>query len=124
MIVPPTWLNNKNSSKLRIELTKNGLYKVDYLSDTVFDNAIVYSCIYFTARNQTEDVKCGIGNITGGQLIINQTNSICRDSIISKGGYLPLYPSKGILPKILKLDGVKLLGQISNIVFGIQERKS
>lgn len=124
MIVPPTWLNNKNSFKLRIELANNGLFKVDYLNDTIFNNAIVYSCIYFTAHQQSINVECGIGNIVGGQLVVTQTNLIKRGAVLASGDVLPLYPSKGILPKVLKLNGVKLLGDISNIVFGIQERKS
>ena len=123
LIVPPTWLNNKNSNNLRSYMANNGLYKIDYLDNKVFD-AIVYSCIYFTSYSLSNKIECYETKIVNGNLQSERKNIIDVESIINTGEYIPLENSKGILSRIKDDDKYILLGEISKIVFGIQDRKS
>ena len=125
LIVPPTWLNNKNSSTLRSFLATNGLFKVNYMNENIFESAIVYSCIYFTsAGNKQDEISCISTDLHNSILSFEEKNRIATVTIKETGGYIPLEVSAGIVEKIKKITAYDLLGDISKIVFGIQERKS
>ena len=123
LIVPPTWLNNKNSNNLRTYMANNGLYKIDYLDDKVFD-AIVYSCIYFTSYSSVSKIECYETQIINGKLLRERKNVIETEHIINTGDYIPLEHNEGLLSRLKGNDKYTTLGEISNIVFGIQDRKS
>ena len=124
MIVPPTWLNNKNSNKLRKAMALRGLSQVDYLDENVFENAIVYSCIYFTNAFVKEEIQCNLTKIVNGEIVSERRNNVPVSSVKKEGAYIPLDKSKGLVERIKNTLHVNLLGEISNIVFGIQDRKS
>ncbi len=124
MIVPPTWLNNKNSNKLRKAMALRGLSQVDYLDENVFENAIVYSCIYFTNAFVKEEIQCNLTKIVNGEIVSERRNNVPISSVKKEGAYIPLDKSKGLVERIKNTIHVNLLGKISNIVFGIQDRKS
>lgn len=124
MIVPPTWLNNKNSSNLRKILASKGLYQVDYLDENVFENAIVYSCIYFTSNHIKDDILCNLTKLHNGDVIIEQKNLVPLSKVKNEGSFIPMEKNRGLIPKIIDNIDVVLLGRISKIVFGIQDRKS
>ena len=124
MIVPPTWLNNKNSHKLRKAMALRGLSQVDYLDENVFENAIVYSCIYFTNAFVKEEIQCNLTKIINGEIVTERRNNVAITSVKKEGAYIPLDKSKGLVERIKNTIHVKLLGEISDIVFGIQDRKS
>ena len=124
MIVPPTWLNNKNSNKLRKAMALRGLSQVDYLDENVFENAIVYSCIYFTNALAKEEIQCNLTKIVNGEIVSERRNNVPRSSVKKEGAYIPLDKSKGLVERIKNTIPVNLLGEISDIVFGIQDRKS
>ena len=124
MIVPPTWLNNKNSNKLRKAMALRGLSQVDYLDENVFENAIVYSCIYFTNAFVKEEIQCNLTKIINGEIVSERRNNVPISSVKKEGAYIPLDKSKGLVERIKNTLHVNLLGEISNIVFGIQDRKS
>jgi len=124
MIVPPTWLNNKNSNKLRKAMALRGLSQVDYLDENVFENAIVYSCIYFTNALAKEEIQCNLTKIVNGEIVSERRNNVPRSSVKKEGAYIPLDKSKGLVERIKNTTPVNLLGEISDIVFGIQDRKS
>ena len=124
MIVPPTWLNNKNSNKLRKAMASRGLFQVDYLDETVFENAVVYSCIYFMSAFSKDDIRCNSTKIENGRIISGNRNKVSLSKVIEEGIFIPLNKSEGIVEKIKSSIRVKLLGDISKIVFGIQDRKS
>ncbi len=123
LIVPPTWLNNKNSNNLRTYMANNGLYRIDYLDDKVFD-AIVYSCIYFTSYSSISKIECYETKIINGNLFRERKNIIETEHIINTGDYIPLEHNEGLLSKLKGNYKYTTLGEISNIVFGIQDRKS
>ena len=124
MIVPPTWLNNKNSSNLRKSLALKGLYQVDYLDENVFDNAIVYSCIYFTRTNNKNEIVCNSTKLDKGKVVSEQKNLVTLSKVKDEGVFIPLEQSEGLVQRIVNNVDVVLLGKISKIVFGIQDRKS
>ena len=123
LIVPPTWLNNKNSNNLRTYMANNGLYRIDYLDDKVFD-AIVYSCIYFTSYSSISKIECYETKIITGNLFRERKNIIETEHIINTGDYIPLEHNEGLLSKLKGNYKYTTLGEISNIVFGIQDRKN
>lgn len=125
MIVPPTWLNNKNSSKLRKTMALRGLSQVDYLDENVFENAIVYSCIYFTNTSEKEGIQCNKTRIdNNGKIVSEHRNQIPLSIVKKEGAIIPLDKSEGLVERIKNTIRVELLGDISEIVFGIQDRKS
>ena len=125
MIVPPTWLNNKNSSNLRSFLANSGLFKVNYMNESIFESAIVYSCIYFTSTNdKRNEISCIATDLHNSILTFDEKNRIATAKIKELGDYIPLEASVGIVEKIKENISYDLLGHISKIVFGIQERKS
>ncbi len=124
MIVPPTWLNNKNSNKLRKAMAIRGLSQVDYLDENVFANAIVYSCIYFTNHSKNDEIRCNLTKIINGKIESEHRNNVPISTVKKEGDYIPLDKSKGLVERIKNTIRVILLGEISDIVFGIQDRKS
>ena len=124
MIVPPTWLNNKNSNKLRKTMASHGLSQVDYLDENVFENAMVYSCIYFTNPSKTEEIQCNLTRIENGKTLSERRNQVAVLAVKNGGIFIPLDKSEGLVEKIKSTIKVELLGNISDIVFGIQDRKS
>ena len=124
MIVPPTWLNNKNSNKLRKAMAIRGLSQVDYLDENVFANAIVYSCIYFTNHSKNDEIRCNLTKIINGKIESEHRNNVPISTVKKEGDYIPLDKSKGLVERIKNTIHVILLGEISDIVFGIQDRKS
>ena len=124
MIVPPTWLNNKNSNRLRKTMAFRGLYQVDYLDENVFANAIVYSCIYFTNHSKNDEIRCNLTKIINGKSESEHRNNVPISTVKKEGDYIPLDKSKGLVARIKNTICVHLLGEISDIVFGIQDRKS
>lgn len=124
MIVPPTWLNNKNSNKLRKTMATRGLYQIDYLDENVFENAIVYSCIYFTNNSKNERIQCNKTRIENGEILSELRNSVLLSIVKKDGSTIPLDKSYGLVERIKNTIKIELLGDISNIVFGIQDRKS
>lgn len=124
MIVPPTWLNNKNSNKLRQLLALKGLYQVDYLDENVFENAIVYSCIYFTNTSNEGGIACNLTSIHDGKIVSENRNHIPVSFVKEEGSFIPLDKPQGLVEKIKTTIKVTSLGNISEIVFGIQDRKS
>ena len=124
MIVPPTWLNNKNSNKLRKTMAMRGLYQIDYLDENVFENAIVYSCIYFTKKLKSERIQCNKTRIENGIILSETRNSVLLSIVIKDGATIPLDKSNRLVERIKSTIKIALLGDISNIVFGIQDRKS
>lgn len=124
MIVPPTWLNNKNSNKLRKTMATRGLYQIDYLDENVFENAIVYSCIFFTNNSKNERIQCNKTRIENGEILSELRNSVLLSVVKKDGSTIPLDKSYGLVERIKNTIKIELLGDISNIVFGIQDRKS
>jgi len=124
MIVPPTWLNNKNSNKLRKAMAIRGLSQVDYLDENVFANAIVYSCIYFTNHSKNDEIRCNLTKIINGKIESEHRNNVPISTVKKEGDYIPLDKSKGLVERIKNTIRVILLGEVSDIVFGIQDRKS
>jgi type I restriction-modification system DNA methylase subunit len=123
-IVPPTWLNNTNSAALRKYLSKNGLYKIVYLDNKVF-NAVVDSCIYFASNGfNHENIGSYTATIKNTKIELFRTNSVSAETIKTSGSFIPKTESKSLLDDILKDCHTIPLGKISNIVFGIQMRKS
>ena len=123
-IVPPTWLNNKNSQSLRNVMIKNGLYQVNFINKPVFESAIVDSVIYFTlSNNKAKKIDCFETTITDGAILNNHSNSILLASL-NDDFYISKYPTSNLLSKIESDPEILKLGAISKIVFGIQTRKS
>jgi len=105
-------------------MTLRGLSQVDYLDENVFENAIVYSCIYFTNAFVKEEIQCNLTKIINGEIVTERRNNVAITSVKKEGAYIPLDKSKGLVERIKNTIHVKLLGEISDIVFGIQDRKS
>ena len=124
MIVPPTWLSNENSSELRRLLAENGLFKINFFEEGVFKNAVVNSCIYFTSPAIQSTIDCYASNIKNNTVTSVKRNEINSQLIKSNGTVIPLEKSKGLLDLIQKRTKTINLGNISDIVFGIQDRKS
>src|SRR5262249_50698275 len=58
-IVPPTWLNNKNSASLRRLLLANGLCRLSYVAEQVFETAVVDSVVFFARRGEAaREINC------------------------------------------------------------------
>lgn len=125
MIVPPTWLTNDNSSKLRKYLAKNGLYQINYFKENVFQNAVVNSCICFTSSAASKNyIICHSSRIENNKVKTTITHQIEVDQIKSVGAIIPLEKGNGLLEIIKNRVDTIPLGDIAKIVFGIQDRKS
>lgn len=122
-IVPPTWLTNKNSKTLRSFMSTHGLFRVNHFGNKVFA-AIVDSCIYFTSKNNDCTIKCLTSTIQDGEICSEISNTIDAKQIVEKGNYISMHANNNLLAKIKVQNSFAYLGDISNIVFGIQDRKS
>lgn len=117
-IVPPTWLTNVGSQRLRSYLIDNGLVSILYIDDFVFESAIVNSVVYLTTDKHIHKyIRCFEWNKSQ----IKQTNNISIETY-EKSHIISRYNTKSIWGEIPRNE-YKLLGEISKIVFGIQDRK-
>ncbi len=124
-IVPPTWLNNKNSSALRKLLISNGLTKLNYIADQVFQSAVVDSVVFFvTPGNSPRAIQCFTTHDYSMEGFSNLSNSIVTADL-DEQAFLPSSAAQ-IEPVADRIfgDGHPKLGGITKIVFGIQTRKS
>jgi hypothetical protein len=124
-IVPPTWLNNKNSTALRKLLISNGLSKLNYIADQVFQSAVVDSVVFFVNPGScTKNIQCFTTHDFSAQGFSNLSNSIITAEL-DEQAFLPS-SSAQIEPLADRIfgDGHPKLGGITKIVFGIQTRKS
>ena len=117
-IVPPTWLTNVGSQRLRSYLIDNGLVSILYIDDFVFESAIVNSVVYLTTDKHIHKyIRCFEWNKSQ----IKQTNNISIKTY-EKSHIISRYNTKSIWGETPRNE-YKLLGEISKIVFGIQDRK-
>ena len=124
-IVPPTWLNNKNSSALRKLLISNGLTKLNYIADQVFQSAVVDSVVFFvTPGNSPRAIQCFTTHNYSTEGFSTLSNSIVTADL-DEQAFLPSSAAQ-IEPLADRIfgDGHPKLGGITKIVFGIQTRKS
>lgn len=124
-IVPPTWLNNKNSRALRRLLLQNGLYRLSYAAERVFETAIVDSVVFFTRKGQDTGIvrsytveQCRTG---WSECLTNEI----KTQELDVNAFLPREArADNSIVKKIKASSATKLGKVARIVFGIQTRKS
>jgi hypothetical protein len=124
-IVPPTWLNNKNSAALRHLFIKAGLTKLNYIAEKVFESAVVDSVIFLVLRGSKFDsIKCYTTSDYSSDGFAKLTNTLQIKSL-DKDAFLPqARPLDDPITEKISEQQHKTLGEIATIMFGIQTRKS
>jgi len=124
-IIPPTWLTNKNSKKLREFMIEQGLSKVCFIEQAVFEHAVVDSVICeLSEYGKSCSIERCILEKPSDMILVHQKEPL---SIETLNDDLMISHDDSKTSKLaikIVTNADTNLGQVADIVFGIQTRKS